>query len=179
MRWRTVQFSTRDLMKHDRFNLTLIAAHDRKGGIGINGTLPWKFPGDLKFFKEVTEGGIVIMGKKTFDSIGRPLSNRRNVVMSRTKKFHLGASTVASLWDAMSLVGAEPVFIIGGAQLYQQTMVLADRMILTTIDNEYRCDTFFPEYGPGEWEQTEVICPEGMPYQHRTFIRKGRTWNNT
>jgi dihydrofolate reductase len=136
-------------------NLTLIVATDRARGIGINNTLPWKLAEDMAFFKRTTTGHPIIMGRKTFESIGRPLPNRRSIVVSRNPDWrHEGVEVVASLEAAIALVGTEIAYIIGGAQIYVAALPLAQCLLVTEIDHDFACDTFFPEISPQEWQET-------------------------
>jgi dihydrofolate reductase len=135
--------------------ITLIVAFDAKRGIGVDNTLPWRLPEDLAHFKRVTSGHPIIMGRKTFDSIGRPLPNRRNIVVTRNAAWrHEGVDAVASLADAVALAGAGDAFIIGGAQVFAESMDIAERIIVTEIDHTFACDTFFPPLEPGAWRET-------------------------
>jgi dihydrofolate reductase len=135
--------------------ITLVVAMDAKRGIGIDNKLPWHLPEDLAHFKRVTLGQPIIMGRKTFDSIGRPLPGRRNIVVTRNRGWrHEGVDAVASLEEAIALAGDAPASIIGGAQIFSEALDLADRMIVTHIEREYHCDTFFPEIDPGKWAAT-------------------------
>ncbi len=125
--------------------LTIVVATDAQRGIGINNTLPWHLPEDLAHFKRVTSGHAIIMGRKTFDSIGRALPKRRNIVITRNPDWrHEGVEAVPSLAAAIALVGDEPAFIIGGAQIYAESLPYVDRLIITEIDHNNSCDTFFP-----------------------------------
>jgi dihydrofolate reductase len=136
-------------------HITLVVAIDAQRGIGADNKLPWHLPEDLAHFKRVTLGHPVIMGRKTFDSIGRPLPKRRNIVVTRNRDWrHEGVDSAASLADAIALVGEAPASIIGGAQIFGESMDIADRMIVTHIDGVYRCDTFFPEIDPAVWTVT-------------------------
>ncbi|MFZ6656214.1 dihydrofolate reductase [Undibacterium sp. TJN19] len=136
-------------------SLTIIVATDKKNGIGINNTLPWRLPEDLAHFKRTTSGHSIIMGRKTFDSIGRPLPQRRNIVITRNRQWqHDGVENVACLDDAQALLHDEEAFIIGGAEIYQQSLALADKLIVTEIQQEFDCDAFFPEIDPQIWEET-------------------------
>jgi dihydrofolate reductase len=136
-------------------HITLVVAIDAQRGIGADNKLPWHLPEDLAHFKRVTLGHPVIMGRKTFDSIGRPLPKRRNIVVTRNRDWrHEGVDSAASLADAIALVGEAPASIIGGAQIFGESMDIADRMIVTHIDGAYRCDTFFPEIDPAVWTVT-------------------------
>lgn len=137
--------------------LTLIVARARNGVIGRDNTLPWRLPEDLAHFKRTTMGAPVIMGRKTWESIGRPLPGRRNIVVSRNAGLRLdGAEIASSLEDALRLcVGVEQVFLIGGAQLYAEALPGADRLIVTEIDADIDGDAHFPEIDPQRWIATE------------------------
>ena len=136
--------------------LSIIVATDANHGIGINNTLPWHLPEDLAHFKRTTTGHPIIMGRKTFDSIGRPLPNRRNIVITRNPQWqHAGVESAASIAAAAALVrdsGAE-AFIIGGAQVYAEALPLADRLIVTEIAKSFDCDAFFPAVDMTCWQQ--------------------------
>lgn len=156
--------------------LTIIVATDANNGIGVNNTLPWHLPEDLAHFKRLTSGHPIIMGRKTFDSIGRPLPNRRNIVISRNAGWqHDGVERVASLEDAIALVGGIPeAFIIGGGQIFEQALPLVDRLVITRIDRTYQCDAFFPPLPAGEWQEAsreEHVSAAGLPYAFISYIR--------
>lgn len=136
-------------------HLTIIVATDTQRGIGINNTLPWRLPEDLAFFKRTTSGHPIIMGRKTFDSIGRPLPHRRNIVITRNPDWkHEGVEAVTSLAAAEQLVGDTEAFIIGGAQIYGEALARAERLIITEINKSFDCDAFFPPIDPQRWEET-------------------------
>jgi dihydrofolate reductase len=133
-------------------HLSIVVAMDANRGIGVDNKLPWHLPEDLAHFKRVTLGHPIIMGRKTFESIGRPLPGRRNIVVTRNRDWHHdGVDIVHSLADAVALVGGDAASIIGGAQIFAEAMGLADRLIVTHIDKVYRCDTFFPEIDGARW----------------------------
>jgi dihydrofolate reductase len=135
--------------------LTIVVAIDAQRGIGVDNKLPWHLPEDLAHFKRLTSGHPIIMGRKTFDSIGRPLPNRRNIVITRNPDWrHEGVEAVTSLDAAIALTGGATAFIIGGAQIFNDSFGMADRMVVTEIDHTFRCDTFFPPLPPGEWIET-------------------------
>ena len=135
--------------------IILVVAVDAQNGIGVDNKLPWHLPEDLAHFKRVTSGYPIVMGRKTFDSIGRPLPNRRSIVVTRNRAWsHEGVETVASLDDAIALAGDGPVFIIGGAQIFARSMDIADQIVVTEIDHTFKCDTFFPPLEPGQWAET-------------------------
>ncbi|MEN3275161.1 MAG: dihydrofolate reductase [Massilia sp.] len=159
-------------------SLTIVVAIDARRGIGVDNKLPWHLPEDLAHFKRVTLGRPMIMGRKTFDSIGRPLPGRRNVVVTRNADWrHEGVETVTSLEAAMTLVGREDASIIGGAQIFESALSLADRMIVTEIDHVFACDTFFPPIDPAVWVETarerHHSDSNGFDYAYVTYVRKG------
>lgn len=126
--------------------ITLIAARARNGVIGSNNQIPWKIPGELAYFKRMTMGHPIVMGRKTWESIGRALPGRRNIVVTRNGSYVApGAEVVTGLDEALTRAGdAGEVFIIGGAQLYDAALPRADRILLTEIDADFYGDTFFP-----------------------------------
>jgi dihydrofolate reductase len=133
---------------------TIIVAVDAQRGIGINNALPWRLPEDMAFFKQTTTGHPVVMGRKTFESIGRALPNRRNLVITRNPEWrHDGVETVASLDAAAELVGDTEVFIIGGAQIYADALGRAGRLLVTEIARTFGCDTFFPPIDVQTWHE--------------------------
>ena len=156
--------------------ITLIVALDAQRGIGVNNTLPWRLPEDLAHFKRITTGHPIIMGRKTFDSIGRPLPNRRNIVVTRNGAWqHDGVDAVASLPDAVALAGAGDAYIIGGAQIFAESMDIADCMIVTEIDHIFDCDTFFPPLAAGAWRETarelQHSDANGFDYSFVTYTK--------
>jgi dihydrofolate reductase len=133
--------------------VTLILARARNGVIGARGGLPWRLPEDLAFFKRTTMGHPIVMGRKTWESIGRPLPGRRSVVVTRDRAFAAAdAEVVHGLDEAIArCAGADEIFVIGGAQLYAEALPRADRLLLTEIDAEFDGDTFLPAPLPAEW----------------------------
>jgi dihydrofolate reductase len=133
--------------------ITLILARARNGVIGAKGGLPWRLPEDLAFFKRTTMGHPIVMGRKTWESIGRPLPGRRSVVVSRDRAFcATGAEVVHSLDDAVALcAGSDEIFVIGGAHLYADALPRADRLLLTEIDADFEGDTFLPAPAATQW----------------------------
>ncbi|HEY0590801.1 MAG TPA: dihydrofolate reductase [Thermoanaerobaculia bacterium] len=135
-------------------SVTLIAAIARNRVIGKDGDLPWRLPADMKHFKRTTVGHPLIMGRRTFESFGRPLPDRTNIVVTRRPHYRPeGAVVAASLDAAMKLARAEDeeIFIGGGEEVFRHFLPTADRMILTWIDEEFEGDTFFPEFDEREW----------------------------
>lgn len=158
--------------------LTMVVAIDAQRGIGVDNKLPWHLPEDLAHFKRQTMGRPMIMGRKTFDSIGRPLPGRRNIVVSRNAGWrHEGAETAASLEAAIALVGEAEASIIGGAQIFREALHLADRLVVTEIDRTFACDTFFPPIDPAVWVETEREQhrseANGFDFAYVTYVRRG------
>ncbi|WP_423197924.1 MULTISPECIES: dihydrofolate reductase [unclassified Cupriavidus] len=157
--------------------LTLIVARARNGTIGRDNTLPWRLPEDLAHFKRTTMGAPVIMGRKTWDSIGRPLPGRRNIVVSRNPALKLeGAEVAGSLEEAQRLcMGVEQVFLIGGAQLYEEALPSADRLVVTEIDADVDGDAFFPPIDRARWmetaRETHHSAANGFDYAFVTYQR--------
>lgn len=138
--------------------LTLIAAMGKNRAIGMNGRMPWHLPAELQHFKKVTMGKTIVMGRKTWQSIGRPLPGRQNIVVTRNPDFHAeGVDLANSLEDAAAKSQSDEVMIIGGGQLYALAMPLAQRMVLTLIDIEPEADTWFPEWDDQIWSQTTEV----------------------
>jgi len=139
--------------------LSIIVAQAQNRVIGINNNLPWHLPEDLRYFKQVTMGKPIIMGRKTFDSIGRPLPGRTNIVITRDGSYQPeGVKVVNSLEAARELAenictidGCDEAMVIGGAQIYEQALSLADRLYLTQVHADVNGDAWFPEFHPGDW----------------------------
>jgi len=153
--------------------ITLVAAMGRNRAIGLGGALPWHLPNELRHFKEITMGKPIVMGRKTWQSIGRALPGRQNLVVTRDVSLRAqGCDVVHSLREAVARsVGAE-VMIIGGGQLYREALPHADRMILTMVDHEPPADTWFPEWDPVEWSEVgirEERADEKNPYDYRVI----------
>ncbi len=132
--------------------LTLIAAMGKNRAIGLDGRMPWHLPAELQHFKKTTMGKTIVMGRKTWQAIGRPLPGRQNIVVSRNPDFHAeGADLAASVDDAVAMSESDEVMIIGGGQLYALALPSATRMVLTLIDIEPEADTWFPAWDDAEW----------------------------
>jgi dihydrofolate reductase len=159
-------------------SVSLIAALARNRVIGRDGDLPWRLPADLKHFKTLTTGHPVIMGRRTFDSIGRPLPNRTTIVITRDTSFRRDGIVVVHGLDAAldAAANAERVFVAGGAEIYVLAMPVADRMDLTVVHADVEGDTRFPEVDPAAWSLAE---DERHPrddrhdyeYSFRTYLR--------
>jgi dihydrofolate reductase len=155
-------------------HLTLVVAVDARHGIGIGNKLPWHLPEDLAHFKRVTLGRPIVMGRKTFDSIGRALPGRRNIVITRNAAWaHAGVETAASLEAAIAMLDGERASIIGGAQIFNDAIAFADEMIVTHIAHTFACDAFFPAIDPALWTETaRESHTNGYDYAFVTYQRK-------
>lgn len=158
--------------------LSVIVAVAENNAIGKDNQLLWHLPADLKHFKNLTTGNTIIMGRKTFDSIGKPLPNRRNIVISRNRELKiLGAEVVNSLSHAIALSKNDPeVFIIGGAEIYRQAFPLVHKLYLTRVHGLFEADTFFPEIDTKIWKQTYAVTfppdeKNAVSYTFSTFER--------
>jgi dihydrofolate reductase len=151
--------------------ISIIAAMGTNRVIGRDNGLPWNLPADTRFFKETTRGHPVVMGRKTFDSMGRPLPGRRNIVISRQSDLRIpGAEVVADLAGALQLVADltdEEIFIIGGSEIYRLALEFADRMYLTLIHQAFEGDTFFPEFDESRW--VVVSRRDHEPDEHNPY----------
>lgn len=137
--------------------ITLIAALARNRAIGQGGALPWHLPRELQHFKQTTMGKAIVMGRRTWESIGRALPGRQNIVVTRRPGFGAAGCDVAgSLEQAIAIARGEEVMVIGGGQLYAAAMPHADRMILTLVDCAPEADTWFPPWPPAEWSETTL-----------------------
>ncbi len=141
--------------------VALIAAFAQNRVVGIDNTLPWHLPEDLKYFKRTTSGKAIIMGRKTYESIGRPLPNRTNIVVSRNPEFKAdGVVTVSTLEEAIThaesvnhINGVDEVMIIGGAAIYEASLPMADRLYLTHVHANVKGDAYFPEVDLTAWNE--------------------------
>lgn len=164
-----------------RQRISLIAALARNSVIGVENRLPWKLPDDLKHFKALTLGHHILMGRKTYESIGRPLSGRTTVIVSRGEFLAPEGCIVArSIQDAIAACkNDEEIFFVGGAELYGQALSLADRLYLTEIQAEFEGDAWFPEFDRAQWNEvsrerrTEVAS--GLGYHFVVYDRSRQT----
>jgi dihydrofolate reductase len=152
-----------------RPRISLIVARARNGVIGREGTLPWRLPEDLAHFKRTTMGQPIVMGRKTWESIGRPLPGRRNIVVSRQAGFMAPGAEVAPSLDAAiaRCADAAEVFVIGGEQLYREALPRAQRLLVTEIDADFEGDTFFPQIDKRLWR--EAAREHAAPTGQRTY----------
>ena len=161
--------------------VSLIVATDRKGGIGIDARLPWHLPADLKRFRELTMGHHLIVGRKTFDSIGKALPGRQMIIVTRDRSFQAKDCLVAhSVEEALQLArgrGEDEVFVGGGGEIYAQSLTFADRIYLTIVEAEVKADAFFPQLRDGEWiermsESHQVDEKNAFPFTFKVLERK-------
>jgi dihydrofolate reductase len=135
--------------------ISIIAALAANRVIGRNNDLPWRLPADLRHFRQLTTGHAVILGRRNYESIGKLLPNRTNIVITRQRDYTAPGCLVAhSLADALVMAGNDPeIFVIGGAEIYAQALPLADRLYLTHVEAEVPGDTFFPEFDIADWRE--------------------------
>ncbi|MFD0792297.1 dihydrofolate reductase [Mucilaginibacter litoreus] len=157
--------------------ISIIVAIAENYAIGKNNQLLWHMPNDLKHFKEITSGRTIIMGRKTFDSVGKPLPKRRNIVVTRQDISLPGCEVVKSIDEGLALcAGEDEVFIGGGAEIYRQAMDITDRIYLTIIHHDFDADTFFPEIDYQRWNEVSREyhdADEKNPYPY-SFITLNR-----
>jgi len=159
--------------------ISLIAALDKNGVIGDDGGIPWRLPADLQYFKRVTMGKPLIMGRKTHESIGRPLPGRQNIVLTRQRDYHApGCTVVHSIEEALAAAGdAEEVMVAGGGSVYRQFLPLAHRLYLTLVDTTAEGETTFPPFDREKWrlifEEAHPVDEENpFPYRFTIFERR-------
>ncbi|SDB81381.1 dihydrofolate reductase [Shouchella lonarensis] len=161
--------------------ISFIYARDKKGIIGNGNQLPWHLPADLRHFKLTTVGKTILMGRKTFTSIGaKPLPQRRNVVLTRDRSFSAdGVDVVHTVAEIRALAKEETLYVIGGAEVFALLWDDCDQHIVTVIDHEFVGDTFVPMLDENEWHVTDVVHgvtdeKNRYPYEFRTYMRKQR-----
>ncbi|MEI4768242.1 dihydrofolate reductase [Psychrobacillus sp. FJAT-51614] len=159
--------------------ISLIVAHDPNRVIGLNNEMPWHIPGDLAYFKNKTMGKAMVMGRKTFEAIGRILPGRKNIIITRNPSYKVeGAEVVSTIEDAINLAKEfhEEVMIIGGEQIFRAVLPKADRLYITFIQNVFDGDTFFPPYNNEEWALVETSedlhTPDGITFSYLVYDRK-------
>jgi dihydrofolate reductase len=157
--------------------VSIVVAHSRNQVIGARGGLPWHLPSDMRRFRELTSGGAVVMGRRTYDSLPdafKPLPRRRNVVVSSNRAYVCpGAELHASL-DAALEACQRHCFVIGGSEVYAQALPLVDRLYVTHVDAEVEGDVFFPRISRDEWrcsEQSEPMVENGFPFVFKVYDR--------
>lgn len=162
--------------------ISIIVAVARNGAIGKGNGLLWRLPRDLQHFKQTTLGAPIVMGRKTWDSIGRPLPGRFNIVVTRQAGWSAtGAHAVASLDDAVSAAAASgegdvaKLYVIGGAQIYADALAIADELVITEVDADFEGDAFFPTWDRRAFEEvsrSETFEDNGLGYRFVTYARK-------
>ncbi|WP_184198886.1 dihydrofolate reductase [Chitinimonas taiwanensis] len=152
--------------------LSLIAALARNHTVGIANRLPWHLSDDLKYFKATTSGHPIIMGRKTYDSIGRPLPGRHNIVVTRDRNWKAdGVTVVHSIAEAVAAAGeVDEVFLIGGASLYAEALPLADRLYLTEIDADFDGDAFFPDWPRAQFRELRRDTRQGEDFAYSFVV---------
>lgn len=162
--------------------ISLVVAAARNNAIGKDNKLLWCLPNDMRYFKNVTWGMPVVMGRKTYESLGKPLNGRKNIVITRQPGFHpQGVVTVKNINDALFVAGetdANEVMVIGGGEIYKATMEMARRIYITRIDAEFEADTFFPPIHADQWElmsqqNHEADEMNSYNYSFQVWERKG------
>ncbi len=154
--------------------VAIIAAYDKKRAIGKNGRIPWNIPGEKSRFRELTMGNTVIMGRRTYEEIGKPLPGRSIIVLSSHKSFSSeNLKSAKSLSEAMEMADGTDIFISGGAEVYKEALSLADTLFITEIDGDFDGDRFFPQFDKDLYEKTEEKHVYGsIPYTYYTFKKK-------
>jgi len=149
--------------------ISIVVAISSNNAIGKNNQLLWHLPADLKHFKNITTGHTIIMGRKTYDSIGKPLPNRRNIIITRQKDLQLdGVEVVNSLDEALTLCKDEKeIFVIGGAEIYKQAISICDKIYLTRVHQNFDADAFFPELDNETWK--EISKEDHLPDEKNKF----------
>ena len=154
--------------------ISFVVAMGKNRTIGKNNSLPWNMPADMKRFRDLTAGKPMIMGRKTYESIGRPLPNRTNIIITRDKNYNVKGCVIAhSIDEALKAAGNAPeAMVIGGSQIFKEFFPIANKIYLTIIDNNFEGDTYFLEYNKKEWKETkkeEHKKDKENPYNY-TFI---------
>lgn len=154
--------------------ISIVAALAENRTIGVSGKLPWHISEDLKYFKSITLGLPIIMGRKTFDSIGSPLSGRQNIIISRNPNFSCEGIKVAPNLDAALVISkklpADETMIIGGGQIYNQALPIANRLYLTEIHAHFKGDTVFPEFNRSNWTEKSRISNKNSDGMRYSFV---------
>lgn len=158
--------------------VSIIVAIAQNGTIGDKNSLLWHIKEDMRFFRTTTSGHPVIMGRKTFESLGsKPLPKRTNIVITRADREFEGALTAHSLEEAIRMAGEdEEIFVMGGAQIYREALSVVDRMYITVVERDYEGDTSFPEIDYSQWKLVDVVRHERgeeyeFPFEFRTYDR--------
>ena len=156
--------------------IKIIVAVSKNGVIGGNNSLIWSLPNDMKRFKKITTGGAVVMGRKTYESIGRALPNRRNIIISRDNNLFIDQCEVVNSIEEALMLTNNDCFIIGGGEIYKQALPITDVIYLTRIDEEFEGDTYFPELNKNDWFESlnESFEPDEKNKHKHSFIKYER-----
>jgi dihydrofolate reductase len=153
--------------------ISFVVAMDENRAIGKDNDLPWYLPNDLKHFKKTTMGKPIVMGRKTYESIGKPLPGRENIVVTRDQSYEAEGTTIVHSVDEVLQINAEEVCVIGGSEIFKQFLPVADRLYITEIHHTFEADTYFPELNDNEWKEvsrTEGIIDEKNKYPHEFVV---------
>jgi dihydrofolate reductase len=158
-------------------NISLSVALAKNNVIGLNNTLPWHLPEDLKHFRSLTTGHHIIMGRKTYESLGRLLPDRTTVIVTRNNDYQVDGALIAHSLDAAIALcqNDEEVFVIGGAELYQVGIKLANKLYITELELDVPGDAYFPAYDVAEWQESSReahTSAQGLLFSYITYIRK-------
>jgi dihydrofolate reductase len=155
-------------------SISYIVAMDIQQAIGLGNSLPWRLPADLAYFKKTTMDHAVLMGRKTYESIGKPLPNRTNVVLTQNKHYEAeGCLIVHSVEEAVEQFKNEEIFVIGGAEVFQLFMPSVDRLYITLIEHEFEADTYFPEFDIDDWvlvSSEDGVKDAKNPYEYSFLV---------
>lgn len=154
--------------------IALIVAYSENRVIGNQGIIPWKIKGEQKRFKELTTGNVVIMGRRSYEEIGKPLPNRTTIVVSNTKRYEdENCFTANSLMEAIKIAGDREIYISGGSRLYEETLSMVDKMYVTIIEKHLEGDTYFPDFKKDDFDKEIIERFDGdIPYTYLTYTRK-------
>lgn len=155
-------------------SISFIVAMDIQQAIGLGNALPWRLPADLAYFKKTTMDHTILMGRKTYESIGKPLPNRTNVILTQNKEFEAeGCIIVHSVEEAIEMAKNQEVFVIGGAEVFELFMPVVERLYITLIEHEFEADTFFPEFDVEDWvlnSSEDGIKDAKNPYEYSFLV---------
>lgn len=154
--------------------ISLIVAYANNQVIGNKGCIPWKIKGEQKRFREITTGNVVIMGRRSYEEIGRPLPNRTTIVVSNTKDFNGdNCFTAKSLDEAIKMAGDRDIYISGGARLYEEALPIVEKMYITEIDCDIEGDTYFPAFDKEQFvKEIDEVVDGKIPYTYVTYTKK-------
>lgn len=156
--------------------ISIIVAYTKNRVIGNKGLIPWSIKGEQRRFKELTTGNIIVMGKRSFEEIGKPLPNRKTILLSSTLHYEAdNCTTVPSLQEAIQFADEKDIYISGGYQVYKEALPLADKLYITVIDAVIEGDTFFPEFNEEDYIKTFEEKHEGeIGYTYYTYVRRNK-----